>query len=236
MSIASRSNLAILALGASLMTLGGCASSAPTAASADSLQGTVLSRNEIGVQKRTEFLEIAIHPEASELSDSDRTRIRNFVAAYAQSGHGPLILSLPEASANPQLAVTALAEARAIAWDKGVEYSEISGTAHGAGMATSQPLILAYQAYDAVAPECRQKSAIDFSDVSSNGPQATLGCSVRTNLAAMIADPADLLGNRPLEPGDADRREVILAKFREGVSTGAERSAAESGTVSDAVN
>ncbi len=235
MSIASKPHLAFLALGASLLTLGGCASVAPSAISPEELQGTALSRNEIGVQKRTEFLEIAINPEASELSASERVRIRNFVSAYAQSGHGPLILSLPQASSNPQLAVTALSEARAIAWEKGVEYDELSGTAHGAGETMSQPLILAYQAYDAVAPECLQKSALDFADVASNNTMPTLGCSVRTNLAAMIADPADLLGNRALDPGDADRREVILAKFREGVTTGAERAAQESGAVSEAV-
>ena len=63
MSIASRSNLAILALGASLMTLGGCASSAPTAASADSLQGTV-SRDggEAQAAARSEPYQIASPP------------------------------------------------------------------------------------------------------------------------------------------------------------------------------
>ena len=64
----------------------------------------------------------------------------------------------------------------------------------------------------------------------------TLGCSVRTNLAAMIADPADLLANRPLDPGDLVRREVILEKFRAGESTASIRSNQESGAVSDAVN
>jgi pilus assembly protein CpaD len=45
-----------------------------------------------------------------------------------------------------------------------------------------------------------------------------------------------LLANRPLDPGDLARREVILEKFRLGLSTGAERSNQESGAVSDAVN
>lgn len=235
MTTASRPNLALLALGAGLMTLGACASSAPSSVPASYMTGTALDRNEVGVTKRTEFLEIAIDPHASELSDSDRQRIRSFVGLYAQRGHGPLVMSLPQASANPQLAVTAVAEARAIAWDSGVEYDEISGSAHGAGEKFAQPMILAFQIYDAVAPDCAQKSAYDFSDVSSNNTLPTLGCSVRTNLAAMIADPADLLGTRPLGPGDADRREVILQKFREGEATGATRTQQESGAVSQVV-
>jgi len=226
----------MLALGAGLFTLGACASSLPSPVASEILSGTALSRNEVGVTKRTEFLEVAIHPELSELPDAERARIRAFVSTYAQRGHGPLVMSMPAASANPQLAVTAVAEARAIAWERGIEYDEISGTSHGAGEVYSQPMILAFQVYQAVAPECQQKSELDFADASSNNPLPTLGCSVRTNLAAMIADPADLLGSRALEPADMDRRTVILEKFRAGESTAAERSDEESGAVSDAVN
>jgi pilus assembly protein CpaD len=232
----SRSNRSILALGAGLFTLGACASSLPSPVTSEMLRGTVLSRNEVGVTKRTEFLEVAIHPELSELPDVERARIRAFVSTYAQRGHGPLVMSMPAASANPQLAVTAVAEARAIAWERGIEYDEISGTSHGAGEVYSQPMILAFQVYEAVAPQCQQKSELDFADASSNNTLPTLGCSVRTNLAAMIADPADLLGTRALELADMDRRTVILEKFRAGESTAAERSDQESGTVSDAVN
>lgn len=235
MTTASKPNFALLALGAGLITLGACASSAPTSITSDYLTGTALDRHEIGVSKRTEFLEIAIDPQAGELSSEDRQKIRGFVGMYAQRGHGPLVLSLPQATANPQLAVTAVAEARAIAWESGIEYDEIAGTAHGAGAAYSQPMILAFQIYDAVAPECAQKSAYDFSDVSSNNNLPTLGCSVRTNLAAMIADPADLLGSRALDPSDLQRREVILEKFRQGEVTGAARSDEESGAVSQVV-
>ncbi|MBI1398599.1 CpaD family pilus assembly lipoprotein [Hyphomonas sp.] len=236
MTIASKQYRTLLAIGASLMTFSACSSYAPTATSPDQLQGTALSRNELGVTKHTEFLEVAIDPSAAELTEDARARIRNFVGVYAQKGHGPLVMSLPEASANPQLAITAVAESRAIAWEKGIEFDEISGTTHGAGSRSSQPLILAFQVYDAVPPACASRASIDFSDVSSNNSLPTLGCSVRTNLAAMIADPADLLGDRPLDSTDMARREVILEKFRKGEATTAERSAQESGAISQAVN
>ena len=58
-----------LALAAALgaLTVTGCSSAAPTAVPASYLQGTPLDRNPITVAKRTEFLEIDIHPEASQL-------------------------------------------------------------------------------------------------------------------------------------------------------------------------
>lgn len=230
-----RSLKALIALGAGAAAASACASVAPTAAPAAYLETSPLDLNPIQVEKRTEFLEVPIDAYASELSSSDRARIREFVKGYAKRGHGPLILSLPQASSNPQLAVAAVAEARAIAWDMGVEYDEISGTAYGLGSPVSEPMVLAYQSYEAIAPHCPPKSTVDFSNVDSNNQLPTLGCSVRTNLAAMIIDPGDLLGNRPLDEADLSRREVILEKFRAGESTASERSDQESGSVSSAV-
>lgn len=226
----------LFAVAASLAVLGACASSMPTAVPADYMQGTALDRHDINVVKRTEFLEIPIVGQANELSDKDRLRIRDFVSVYTKRGHGPLVLSLPQVSVNPQLAVSATAEARAIAWEMGVEYDEISGTAHGAGSSVSEPMILAFQVYEAIPPHCQQKSELDFSNIDSNNHLPTLGCSVRTNLAAMIVDPGDLLGQRALGQADVLRREIILDKFREGTTTASERSAQESGAVSSAVN
>jgi pilus assembly protein CpaD len=55
-------------------------------------------------------------------------------------------------------------------------------------------------------------------------------------MAEMIAEPGDLLGNRPLDPGDAERRAYQLELYRQGQATGAERSEDETGAVSTAVN
>lgn len=230
-----RSLPALIALGAGAAAISACASVAPTAVPAAYLENSPLDLNPIQVEKRTEFLEVAIDAQASELSSSDRARIREFLAGYVKRGHGPLVLSMPQVSANPQLAVAAVAEARAIAWDLGVEYEEMTGRAHGAGSPISEPMILAYQSYEAIAPYCPPKSTVDFSNIDSNNQLPTLGCSVRTNLAAMIIDPGDLLGKRALDPSDLSRREVILEKFRAGETTASARSNQESGAVSSAV-
>jgi len=226
----------LIAAGIGLIVLSGCSSVAPSSVPASYLQGTALDRNAIGVEKKTEFLEIAIHPQASELSLADKAAISGFVSAYRDHGHGPLIMSLPTSSANPQLAVAAIAEARAIAYENGVQYQEIEGTHHGEGSPNSEPMILAFQAYEAIAPDCQSQAMIDYSDISSNNERVSLGCAVRTNLAAMIADPADLLGTRPLDKADPLRRAVILQKFREGEATASTRTNQESGTVSQAVS
>jgi hypothetical protein len=59
------------------------------------LQGTALDRNAIGVEKKTEFLEIAIHPAG--VRTEPRGQGADFETsslAYRDHGHGPLIMSL----------------------------------------------------------------------------------------------------------------------------------------------
>lgn len=197
--------------------------------------GTPLDRNPIGVTQKTEFLEVHLNPGDAQLRQVDRNRLSNFISGYNTKGHGPLIMSMPAGSANQQFAVQAIAEAREIAWEHGVEYEEITGNAYGAGGDVTAPIILAYQAYDAVAPDCVSLASLDISDVGSNNELPTFGCAIRKNMAAMIVDPADFLGQRELDPGDTARRAVIMEKFRAGEPTGATRSADESGVVSTAV-
>lgn len=233
MSFKFKKSAMVAAAGLGASVLAGCASHAPTSVPPSYLQSNALDRHEIGVEKRTEFLEVGLHAEASQLSMADRKRIEAFVGAYRRSGHGPLIMSMPTSTVNPQLAVAAVAEARAIAFENGVSYDEIAGSTHGD--VVNEPMIIAFQMYDVVKPDCESQAAYDFADASSNNELPSLGCAVRTNMAAMIADPADLLGQRPLGEGDPVRRGVILAKFREGESTGSTRESSESGAVSDAV-
>lgn len=220
----------------SALILGACVSYAPSNVPKTSLEGTPLDRNAISVTKRTEFLEIKIDPQAAKMSDTDLKRIENFVVAYRDHGHGQLILSLPEGGVNRQYAMDALTEARAIAWENGVEYEELAGTSHDVAPSDDTTLILAFQAYDAVAPKCQPLSHYDIGDFSNNNELENFGCAVNTNIAAMIADPADLLGQRALEGGDPVRRQVIMDLFRQGKSTGTERAGNESGAVSSAVN
>jgi len=149
-------------------------------------------------------------------------------------GQGQLSMILPEGTSNPQSAIGAIAEAREIAWANGVRYEEISG---GANVFEFQPVMtLSFKRYEALAPECDSFGTIDVSSTRSNADLPNLGCSVRTNIAAMIADPSDLLGNRQLDPGDSERRYITFQAYRQGEQTASERNDGESGVISDAID
>ncbi len=199
------------------------------------LTGTTLDRNPIRVARKTVYLEVNLNPLDGHLRLAELEKIRGFVADYRDHGHGPLIMSLPKNHANEELAVKAVAEAREIAWSQGVDYQKIKGSAYDAAGQAAAPVIIAFLSYEAIAPDCPQKSGFDFADAKSNNDMPSLGCSVRTNMAAMIADPADLLGERPLDAGDRIRRDIQLELYRNGESTNAEQDDQASGTVSTAV-
>ena len=211
--------LAALAIaGASL--IGGCAGGS-AAKEAGPIAGTPLDRNQIDVRAGLEVLEIQLDAGGTRLPRSDLNRIERFVAAYRDRGHGKMRMAMPENVARPQLAVEAVKTARELAWENGVAWEDIAGSAYDA-KGHQAPLIMSFEIYEAIAPDCKSLAQIDMSDVSTNSELESFGCSVRTNIAAMLADPGDLLGERELGPRDRGRVSLIMEAYRQGEATGAE--------------
>jgi DNA-binding NtrC family response regulator len=61
------------------------------------------------------------------------------------------------------------------------------------------------------------------------------GPFVAVNLAAMIANPSDLVGDQPTDPADIARRGIMFSKYRQGVRTSSERNNDASGAISTVV-
>jgi len=235
--MSKKNNLLVGAAFAGILVLTGCQSDGPpNNVPAEYFTGTTLDRHEIGVKQHTEYLEVALDPRDTQLRVSELVKVRDFLDAYTDVGHGPLVISMPKDGENPQLAVGAVAEVRQLAWEAGVGYEDLLGAAYDVEGRSSTPLIMAYKTYKAVAPKCPSLAQIDVTNAVSNSDLPSLGCAIRTNMAAMIAEPSDLLGDRDLEDGDLVRRGQQLELWRAGQTTAAVRTDAESAVVSNAVN
>lgn len=198
--------------------------------------GTVLDHHEIGVTQHTEYLEVQLDTRDTQLRIAEVMNVRSFLDQYADVGHGPLVVSMPKHADNPQLAVGAVAEIREFAWEAGIDYERMLGAAYDATDRPNSPIIMAFKTYKAVAPKCPSLAQIDVVNAVSNTDLPSLGCAVRTNMAAMIAEPADLLGGRELSEGDKVRRGQQLRLWQAGEATAAARSDIDSGAVSSVIN
>lgn len=191
--------------------------------------------HEIQVVEDTVVLELAMSTSEPGLGYTDQNRVKNFLADYISRGrrHGPLVVSVPQNSPwGPQLEQSA-ADAYGIAYKSGVQ--DIKRSDYDSNGSPDAPMVLAYTAYRAIPPNCRSIASFDFTGTATNDPIPSFGCSTQANLAAMIADPADLLGTRRADPKDTLRRATVLEKYRAGESTATERSEAETGKISNAV-
>ena len=90
---------------------------------------------------------------------------------------------------------------------------------------------ITYIRYVADTPPCGDWSASLTSTVRNTLPP-NFGCATQHNMAAMVADPRDLLAPESGGQPDARRRLTVLDKYRRGDSTPATRTPAQSGTVS----
>ncbi len=206
--------------------LASCASSVPYEVASKS----PLERIPMNVAEQVEILEIFLDPNASQITLYDRRLIHDFFRTYKDRGHGPVQMVLPEGTENQQYAVSAVAEARAIAYNAGVSYEMISGGARYDGRPS---IVMSFVTYRAIKPDCPDFTQIDASYTGSNEAMPNLGCALRTNIAAMIADPADLLGQRPLDPTDTLRRQSVIENYRAGEPTAASRNEGESGIITE---
>lgn len=226
--------LSLMAIG--MISVAGCQSNDTGHVPLEYFSGTTLDRNAIQVVEKKRYLEVNMDARDQQLRLTEIAKIKDFLADYNESGHGPLVISLPKYAENEELAVTAAVEARQLAWEAGIEYSQIMGAAYDARGRATTPLLMAFKSFEAKAPDCPSLSEIDFTNAISNSDLPTLGCAVRTNMAAMIAEPADLFGDRELSEGDLIRRERQLALWRDGQATASQRGDGESGAISAAVN
>lgn len=221
--------LHIVLAGASLMALGACAQSAQQVAYSNRMH------TQIQAQEVTAELKIDTVVAGEKLGSTEREAVKYFAAAYQDEGHGALIISRPSNGPDDVAAMRAASDARAIMLAEGVEAQYITEGPYDASGAGAAPLVISYRTYEASVPNCPDVSAWDIAWTGTNSALPSFGCAVAVNLAAMIADPSDLVGGQRLDAPDAMRRGVMLTKYRNGEKTSAERNQDASGSISSAV-
>jgi pilus assembly protein CpaD len=178
-------------------------------------------RHPILVSQQPATLSIRVAANSPGLSRSQRGRVMDFIGHYraSDSGNSRIVIEAPGGSANEGAAMAAADEVRQIILDGGFSESSIAVEAYHGG-AGEAPLRISYMRYVAEGPECGDDWSQNLARNYSNVPYPNMGCAAQKNLAAMVSNPADLLGPRTVGPREANRRDTTFAKYIKGEPMG----------------
>lgn len=158
------------------------------------------------------------------LSNGSRERVARFLHKFraTDAGNSKLVISAPSGTSNEVAAMQVVAEVRGMISEAGFPPSSVHVEANGG----SRHVRLSYLTVVAKGPECRNWPT-NLAEQSDNLTHPNFGCSDQKNFAAMLANPADLLGPRSSTPRVGDRRDTQWDKYRKGQTTGARKSSEE---------
>lgn len=181
------------------------------------------------IEAREVTAELKLSPAGADdsLAEAERMAVDYFANAYKAEGSGPIMIGFPGDSR-----WRSATEARAILLAAGISPAGVVDVP-GETAAGSEPLVLTYRTFEAVVADCPTLNEHKFERTGTNTPLPSFGCAVSVNLAAMIADPSDLVGVQAMDAADATRRAIVFGKYRNGEPTGATREA--SGVISGAI-
>ncbi|WP_084788747.1 CpaD family pilus assembly lipoprotein [Bradyrhizobium sp. Cp5.3] len=137
------------------------------------------------------------------LRRTETYRLRDFIAYASHGRRDALHLKV---SGSPRLMAQVAHEARAM----GVAPYNIRLFAFSAGLPAHFGVRIEAIVYEARPPLCPSVPIVGPS-VDDNSFNPTLGCSIRNNLAAMVNDPLDLVGNNAVMPTSGDRAVLPLS-------------------------
>lgn len=176
-----------------------------------------------------EALALAVHDQG--LSPNQANALANFIDTWRQAQGGQITVQTPVAGADTSSAYRAGEAARGFLLARGVPGSLIVMAGYDAAAEAGAPVRIAYTSYHAVVPRCGLEWT-NLSRSAKNEVQPNFGCAVTANLAAQIANPADLVRPADLGPSDAQRRLYALDKYRKGEVTSSAEDSQAKGTVS----
>jgi pilus assembly protein CpaD len=196
-------------------------------------------RHPIVVQEADRTIEVFVGTGRGGLTASQRTDVAAYAQTWLNEGTGPIAIDLPVSTSNARAATQSLQDIQAIFSSVGVPARGVTIRRYTppdqrqfATIKLNYPKIIADAGPCGVWPEDLGPS---FRNpiYQENRPYSNLGCAYQRNMAAMVANPADLVQPRPESPSYTMRRQTVLGKYSKGESTATVYPDADKGKISD---
>lgn len=182
---------------------------------------SVAERHPIAVD--SQVVTLTLDPTGNgELSMIDKARLKSFADNYLRIGYGPVTITAPSGASQATNEQSVAAQIRSTLNEAGVSYAAMSGSSYRAGSGAGAEIVVSFTRYVATASPCgewRNEVRNRYKNIASE----SFGCADQNNLAAMIADPRDLVTPADVAPSDAPARVRAIESFRQGDVTASER-------------
>ena len=202
----------ILAVSAALTS---CAAR-PDRVTTSSVPDDYRTRHPITLAEVQHSLDIPVGTGERKLTTPLRDLVRGFAQDYLALSSSTVSVALPASSVNAGAAHAVRSEVRQVLIDAGVKPNRIVMTTYDPAQASaSAPIRLGFVAVTAITGDCGQWPTDLFGpSIRDNTNWENFGCATQQNLAAQIANPADLVGPRGMTPIDAQRRAEVISIYR----------------------
>ena len=147
------------------------------------------------------------------MTHSQRVALGSLLDGYDRSASPVVTITAPVGSANSWRPPIPPPVSGAPAFARGSAIADHVTSYQAPSVDISAPVRVAFTAMRAQTNKCGRWPE-DILDNPENKHYADFGCSYQNNLAAQIADPADLLGPRKLSEVDAEERSVVIDEYR----------------------
>lgn len=205
-------------------TLGGCRTVARDDVTS-SVPVDYRQRHPIVIEERLRATEVFVGSNRGGLSATQRADVISVGQNWLREGTGVITVEVPGHTPNARAAQESNREIHSLLRATGVPAQGIATRTYTpndprlfATIRVGYPVIGATVGPCGTWPEDLGAS-IKNRSYMANKPYYNLGCATQRNLAAMVANPSDLVQPRPETPVYAARRTFGLDKYRQGQST-----------------
>jgi pilus assembly protein CpaD len=220
------------------LTLGGC-NTAREAQIADNVPNEYQLRHPIAIQEANKTVELFIGTSRGGLEASQQVDVMAFAQTWRQEATGGIIVEVPNGTPNARAAADAMREVRSIFNAAGVPARSVAVRPYRPVSPSQLATIrLNYPKMTANAGPCGLWPE-DLGPTwrnpiyTTNQPYWNHGCANQRNLAAMVANPADLVQPRPESPAYTGRRMIAYDQYRKGALTAQTHADAQRAKLSD---
>ena len=196
-------------------------------------------RHPIALTEATKTTVVFVGHGRGGLSATQRDDVMGLARTWVREGTGGVLAEVPVNSPNAKAAAATMGEIRSVLMAGGVPASGIATRPYRpANPQELTPIRLSYTRIAATAGPCGTwpddlGPNIDNPLYGENKQYYNFGCATQRNLAAMVANPSDLVQPRAETPAYTMRRTEGFEKYRQGNSTATSYPESEKAKLSD---